>query len=411
MSWGKLEFEGRPLRELLLEAIRYGERPDVKARLDTVIDGAIDRNKLKDLIEDKHLVTGVMDTSTLTSVRLEMERAEARRLQRTTSSHSSGRRSADAKEPSGSENQAALKSNMFRQSFATGTEWNGRGAPVLPRYERITFEKSKREIQGKPLAEFVTPGHPLLLSTLKLILEMYGGLLKQGAALVDEKDSGTKPRVLFSVEHAIQDGTTGRSGERRIISKRVLYVEINAENNARHLHYAPYLDYRPLGNRDPSIEAILSRTECDWIRVDMENLVQDYAIRNVVPEHLNEVREARQALVEKTKRAVKERLTREINYWDARSHQLKMDEAAGKKTARMHWVEARRRADDLDERLRRRMRELALEAQVFSTTTSSAWRLLVVPQGLIAGFRAIHSQACKIQLTRRELPPKPGVSS
>ena len=32
---GKLEFEGQPLRDLLLNAIRYGEQPEVRARLDT----------------------------------------------------------------------------------------------------------------------------------------------------------------------------------------------------------------------------------------------------------------------------------------------------------------------------------------------------------------------------------------
>ena len=30
---GKVQFDGKPLRELLLEAIRYGERPEVQARL------------------------------------------------------------------------------------------------------------------------------------------------------------------------------------------------------------------------------------------------------------------------------------------------------------------------------------------------------------------------------------------
>lgn len=30
---GKIQFEGRPLRELLIQAIRYGERPEVRARL------------------------------------------------------------------------------------------------------------------------------------------------------------------------------------------------------------------------------------------------------------------------------------------------------------------------------------------------------------------------------------------
>jgi SNF2 family DNA or RNA helicase len=34
-------FDGQPLRDLLLEAIRYGERPDVRARLDQVIDATV----------------------------------------------------------------------------------------------------------------------------------------------------------------------------------------------------------------------------------------------------------------------------------------------------------------------------------------------------------------------------------
>src|SRR5437763_6480501 len=34
---GKLQFEGRPLRDLLLEAIRYGERPEVRAKLTQAI--------------------------------------------------------------------------------------------------------------------------------------------------------------------------------------------------------------------------------------------------------------------------------------------------------------------------------------------------------------------------------------
>ena len=38
------------------------------------------------------------------------------------------------------------------------------------------------------------------------------------------------PRVLFSVEHALQDGSVTRAGERRVISKRVLYVLAGAED-------------------------------------------------------------------------------------------------------------------------------------------------------------------------------------
>src|SRR3989339_803930 len=48
----KLEFEGRPLRDLLIEAIRYGDRPDVRARLTQAIAQAVDRPHLEGLIEE-----------------------------------------------------------------------------------------------------------------------------------------------------------------------------------------------------------------------------------------------------------------------------------------------------------------------------------------------------------------------
>ena len=40
---GKLQFEGRPLRQLLVEAIRYGDRPEVRARLEQAVSAAVDR--------------------------------------------------------------------------------------------------------------------------------------------------------------------------------------------------------------------------------------------------------------------------------------------------------------------------------------------------------------------------------
>src|SRR4029077_14118976 len=49
---GKLQFAGRSLRDLLIEAIRYGDQADVRARLTTVLEHALDRGHLRDLLED-----------------------------------------------------------------------------------------------------------------------------------------------------------------------------------------------------------------------------------------------------------------------------------------------------------------------------------------------------------------------
>jgi hypothetical protein len=52
---------------------------------------------------------------------------------------------------------------------------------VLPRYERITFHKEEINLAGKPTAEFVCPGHPLMDAVIDLILERYRHLLRSGA--------------------------------------------------------------------------------------------------------------------------------------------------------------------------------------------------------------------------------------
>jgi superfamily II DNA/RNA helicase len=78
---GKLQFEGKPLRELLIEAIRYGEQPEVRARLTRAMNNALDKDKVRDLLEEHALVHDAMDATRVQRIREDMERAEARRLQ------------------------------------------------------------------------------------------------------------------------------------------------------------------------------------------------------------------------------------------------------------------------------------------------------------------------------------------
>ena len=259
----------------------------------------------------------------------------------------------------------------------------GIGEPVLPRYERIAFEKSLVSPQGQPLAAFVCPGHPLLDAVIDLTLERNRDLLKRGTVLVDERDPGLQPRVLFYLEHAIQDAGLSRAGERRIVSKRMLYVEQAADGVTRHVHYAPYLDYRPLAAGEPDIDSLLARSECQWINREIEQKAQGYAIAHVVPEHLAEVRSQKLELIAKTEAAVKDRLTKEIAYWDHRAEELKLQEQAGRPNAKLNSNEARKRADMLQGRLAKRLEELKLEAQISPLPPVVLGGLLVVPIGLI----------------------------
>jgi hypothetical protein len=164
----------------------------------------------------------------------------------------------------------------------------------------------------------------------------------------------------------------------------VLYVELAADGAMRHLQYAPYLDYRPLTEGEPGAEAIRGRPECAWISRDVEQKALGHAVTTVVPQHLAEVRGGKLALIAKTEAAVKDRLTKEITYWDHRAEQLKLQEQAGKPNARLNSGEARKRADLLQGRLEKRLQDLKLEAQISPLPPVVLGGLLVVPAGLLA---------------------------
>ncbi|MEW6466358.1 MAG: helicase-related protein [Pseudomonadota bacterium] len=384
---GKLQFEGRPLRELLIEAIRYGEREDVRLRLSQAVERAFDRTQLQDLLEERALAHDAMDASRVARVREEMERADARRLQ----PHYIESFFLEAFQRLGG-TVKQREPRRFEITHVPAVVRNrdrliGVREAITPRYERIAFDKALVAPLGQPLAAFVCPGHALLDATLDLTLERHRDLLKRGAVLVDERDEGLAPHVLFYLEHAIQDASSVRNGERRVVSKRMLYVDIDGNGTTRHLHYAPYLDYRPLREGEPDIAAILQRSECGWIAADLDQKALGHAVANVVPEHLKEVRDRTLARIEKTEVAVKERLTKEIVYWDHRAEELKAQEQAGKANARLNSSEARKRADHLQARLQRRLDELKEERQISPLPPVILGGVLVVPIGLIRAMQ------------------------
>jgi hypothetical protein len=266
----------------------------------------------------------------------------------------------------------------------------GTGAPVLQKYERVTFDKEHVRLRGSAPAELLAPGHPLVTATIDVILERYRAVFTQGSVLVDDSDPGEEPRVLVMLEHSIADGRPTREQPHTVVSRRFEFVEIPRVGEPRTTGYAPYLDYRP-----PSADempAIAKLAEAGWLEQDLEALGRSHAIEVAVPEHLARVRLHTESRVDATLAAVKERLVREITYWDHRASELQLKADQGKQP-QVNVDRARQRADSLAERLQRRTTALEAERTLRPLPPVVVGGALVIPAGLMARLHPIALQA------------------
>jgi superfamily II DNA or RNA helicase len=377
---GDLVFGDEPLWKLLLEAVRYGNRPDVRAKLFAKVEGALDRKQLQGLLEQRALVEDAMDLSLVRKVREDMERAAARKLQ----PHFVEGFFLDAFRLLG----GTIRPREAKRYEITHVPVTlrrrdreiGAGDAVLSRYERVTFEREGVQVQGKPPAALICPGHPLLDATISLIGEQYRELLKKGVVLVDEQDEGEEPRLLFALEHEIRDARVLKDGSRRVISRRMQFVERVRDGAMRAAGFAPYLNYRPVEAGEEAFVAPL--LDEDWLKSDIEPQTVSYAVETLVPEHYDEVRLRREAQIDKTRAAVYHRLTTEINYWDNRAEELRLKEEAGAQP-KLNSEMARRRRDELMARLSRRMAELDEERRISRTPPVVIGGALIVPMGYL----------------------------
>jgi len=377
-------FEDRSLKDLLIEAIRYGSDPEVRARLLRKVEGALDTRHLEDIIKRNALCEEVMDEKRLFAVKEEMEKAEARKLQpffiRSFFTQAFQQLGGELRPREPGRYEITNVPAIIRERDRQITGRDRRNAdPVLRRYERVCFEKQYVRVLdrvGAPMASLLHPAHPLMQSVTDLVLEAHRNKLKQGAVLVDPADMGLTPKVMFIIDHSVKEGADST----HVVSRRMQFVEIDPKGNAINAGWAPHLDLEALAPADMAlIEDVLA---APWIAKDLEQVALAHASTHLVPEHFDEVRTRREKTVDKTLAAVHERLVREINFWSDRYIKLQDDIAAGK-DVRLTLENVRRTIDDLTARRESREKELLAMRHVISATPVILGGSLVIPVGLL----------------------------
>lgn len=364
---GKISFDNKPLRDLLIEAIRYGNDPKVIRRLDNVVDKSFDADKIRELLKERALTEDAFSFGEIIGISQNMKRGALHRLQPhfvenfflaafqklggQIYKRGSGRYEI-TRVP------AAIRNKALKGRFAE---------PIAGSYERICFAKENCHIAGVVSAILVAPTNPLLDAVSALTLEKFGDTLKQGTIFIDDNDNGKNFRLLFYVEVKFQDG------RRKTIAKRLHFVEIPENGQAILVNYAPYLDYR--SPKESEREEILSAVQkADWLKGDIENIAVSYAIKNLIPSHLREVTADKKIYLDKLEQAVRERLSSEINYWDNQARELRDKD-------KINSDRATQRADDLEHRLNQRLDEIALQRKISVAAPVVVGGALIVPRG------------------------------
>jgi superfamily II DNA or RNA helicase len=368
-------FDEQPLRDLLIEAVRYGDQPERREKLNTIIDATVTEG-IPELLRERALHRDIFSKADLESVRRQMEEAQARRLQPhliqaffiralTELGGRINRRDGDRFEITNV--PARLRERAVRP---------GIGGRVLRRYERVCFDRDQIRVPGKPKADLMAPGHPLLDAVVDVIIEQYGDLLRRGAILVDERDPGDHARLMVALTQQLVDG----HNPPQPISERFDFVELADDGSTCSAGAAPYLDYRAL--TDDESELLAGIPMDAMLPAGAEDLATAWAIEHGMSAHLDEVRNRTKIQVERIRGQVVQRLTQEIMHLYGEAAELEGAAAAGKKTRRRPET-SRQAAEELERRRDRRLAELDRDEAISPQPPLVVGAALVLPIGLL----------------------------
>lgn len=358
-------FDDTPLRELLMDAIRYGELPETRAKMHRVIDARVAVG-LKELLEERSLATSTIAEADLAGLRRQMDEAKVRRLQphyiewafRNGFTRLGGR-------------IAKRERSRFEISNVPAPIRHAAVGPIATRYQRVTFDVdaiTSPEPEGQR-AELIAPGHPLHDAVNAQVIVGLGECLDRGTVLVSP--SVESPQLLVGVIEEIVDGTEAS------VSRRFSYAFVDDRGTVTPAGPAPYLD----GVTAPPSPAVDAARTMPWL-AEAETRAVSWIITHQLPGFLDEVQPRRAAELNKVRDRVDQRLKAEANRLAAEGLAAAGKEQAGQKPKESsHSLTSK--ADDLDARRVKRLAEIDRQTRMSTTPPRLLTAALVLPVGAV----------------------------
>ena len=387
---GKVTFDNKPLRDLLIEAIQYGESEEAKAHFSRVIDGAFDKDAIEALIHERALTKDILDEMAVTRIREEMERIESRRLQ----PYFIGSFFLNALDKLGGKYRKRANNRWtlerVPQKIREENAQSSRVEAISKTYEYICFDTKERVIDNLPDAYLVCTGSALLDSVISVILKSGNRHIKEGTIYIDERNTAVDAGILLYVETVMHNDIM-RNNLPEVIDRQVNYLFIDRDNHVKNAGFAPYLDYQT--PKPEEREAIMSYIKTQaWLTQDVEQNARKYAMEAFVQKRFETIKSEREERYAKMASAIKKRLCSAINYWDAKANEYEEKSQHGVKNATLNAHQARDKADELRDRQSARLKEIELEKQVHPKTPNIIGGAFVISRRLLNELMHVNAE-------------------
>ncbi len=351
-------FADTPLRELLIEAIRYGELPETRARMHQIIDRSVSEG-LEELLNERALASEHLSDADLASLRATMDAARARRLQ----PHYIELAFKEAFTRFGGK-IARREKGRYEIAYVPSALRNGKYGPVASKYERVTFDLSRVHNEGGT-TDLLAPGHPLHDSVMDHAVTTLAGVLNRGTVLVSARIES--PHLLVGVVEEIVD-SLGAS-----VARRFGYAYVSEDGIVTAAGPAPYLDCTAA----PDTAAVRQAKALPWLHSAESNAVS-WIIENELPSYLTSIQPRRSAELDKQRGLVEARLKYEIERLLAEAVAAAEREKLGEKPKESS-ESLSRKATDLHARLDRRLELIDQQSKMSTKSPLIVTAALVLP--------------------------------
>ncbi len=385
-------FQEMSLRDLLIEAVRYGNDPEVRAKMHKVIDEGVAAGQ-EELRAEKALYEGIFQSLDAEQIRREMEDLQTRRLQ---PGFIAGFFTPAFKRLTGK--LKIVGGNRFEIKAVPPAllEYAGKklpGTPLAAAYERVTFNREAVKVDGQVNAHLIAPGSALMGAVVEKTLEDLAYSIDQGSILIDRSDKQADDvSVLFALQQEI------RNSNDQIVDRHFDFIEVDSKGDGHYSNMAPYIDYEAPSDSELELIKKSLMEKLDVAQLE-RSAIEISAVKLATkdkPALLSRISEQ----VSKIRTQVKQRLDQEIAYWNNEFARLSNENNAKSQELAQ---KAKNRAAELQLRKERRLESLKKEETLISGTPVIRTAALVVPSGLLTVDESSKAQFAKDQEAIKEV--------